>query len=326
MKPGIYITRRLTEPVMNEISKHFAMEFNPHDRALTRDELMDIVPHYDVLLCMLSDKIDREVIDAAKKLKGVVNYAVGYNNIDIDYATEKGIPVTNTPDVLTNATADLAWALLFACARRVVESDRFTREGKFKGWAPTQYLGAEVTGKTLGIVGTGRIGTAMARRCKGFDMELLYCSNGPNLELEMKLNAKFCPLDLLLEYSDFVSLHVPLLAQTQHMIGADELKMMKKHAILINTSRGPVVDEKALYDALRQGIIGGAGLDVYEDEPNLYSGLEKLDNVVLLPHIGSATVETRTNMGLMCAENARAIVEGRIPPQAVNPEYVENAS
>ncbi len=326
MKPGIFITRRLPEPVMDEISNHFTMNVNSHDRALTREELLEGAQSCDVLLCMLSDRIDREVIDTAGSLKGIVNYAVGYNNIDIQYATERGIPVTNTPDVLTSATADLAWALLFASARRVVESDRFTREGKFKGWSPTQYLGADITGKTLGIVGTGRIGTAVAKRCKGFDMELLYCSNSPNLDLEMNQNAKFCPLDLLLEYSDFVSIHVPLMPETRHMIGADELKMMKKNAILINTSRGPVVDEEALYEALRQGIIGGAGLDVYEDEPKLYSGLEKLDNVVLLPHIGSATVETRMNMGLMCAENATAIVEGRIPPQAVNPEYAKNAS
>ncbi len=326
MKPGILITRRLPEPVMEKLSEKFDVSVNPYDRTMTHQELLEGIRSCEVLLSMLSDKIDREVIDAGAKLKGIVNYAVGYNNIDIPYATQKGIPVTNTPDVLTAATADLAWALLFSTARRVVEADRDTREGKFKGWEPTSYLGADITGKTLGVVGTGRIGTAMARRSKGFEMKLLYCSNSPNMELEMNLNAKFCSLDLLLKYSDFVSIHVPLIPQTHHMIGEEELNLMKPNAILINTSRGPVVDEKALYNALKSGKIASAGLDVYEQEPELYSGLEKLDNVVVLPHIGSATVDTRTNMGLMCAENARVIIEGSVPPQVVNPEYTENVS
>ncbi len=321
MKPVIFITRKLPEIAMERIAQRFEIIENPYDEAVPREELISGVKECDILLCMLSEKIDREVIDANPNLKGIVNYAVGFNNIDIAYATQKSIPVTNTPDVLTDATADVAWALLFACARRVVEADRFTREGKFHGWSPLLFLGADITGKTLGIVGTGRIGTAMAKRAVGFDMNIIYCSNSPNFLLERDYNAKFCPLDLLLEMSDFVSLHVPLTAQTNHLIGIKEFVKMKNSAILINTARGPVVDERALYHALEDGEIAAAGLDVYEDEPDIYPGLEKLDNVVLLPHVGSATIDTRNNMGLMCAENAIAIIEGFIPPQVVNPDY-----
>jgi len=271
----------------------------------------------------LTDTIDDEVLKAADRCKIFANYAVGYNNIDVESATRRKIIITNTPGVLTDATGDLAWALLFAVARRVVEADAFTRQGKFKGWAPQLFLGQDITGKTLGVIGAGRIGSNFAKKSKGFSMRILYYDVKRDLEFEQEAKAVFVDLDTLLKEADFVSIHVPLVPETRHLIGARELSLMKKNAILINTSRGPVVDEKALVNALKEGKIWGAGLDVYENEPDIEPELLNLANVVLLPHIASATYETRTKMALMAAENILAVFRGEIPPNIVNLEVLK---
>jgi len=316
----LFLTRKLPAMAMNRLEEHFRMRVNSHDRVLTNDEIVAGVRNADILLCLLTDTIDRQIIDAGEQLRGIVNYAVGYNNIDVDYATARGLPVTNTPGVLTQTTADMAWALMFAAARRIVEADRHTRAGLFAGWGPLHFLGVDVYGATLGVVGAGRIGEAVARRAAGFDMQVLYSDEQPRPALESDLNARRVPLDDLLRQSDFVSLHVPLLPQTRHLVGERELRLMKPTAVLVNTSRGPVVDEAALVEALRGGVIAAAGLDVYENEPALAQGLVELNNAVLAPHIASASHDTRTRMGLMAADNAIAIAHGKRPPQLVNPE------
>ena len=296
----------------------FEVRVNPHDRVLTKKEILEETKWCEILLCLLSDTIDKDIVTINPNLKGIVNYAVGYNNIDVETATNLKIPITNTPGVLTNATADLAWSLIFSVARRTPESDEFMRDGKFHGWAPMLLLGGDITGKTLGIVGAGRIGTAVAKRSVGFNMNVLYVDD--NRAIENEIQAEQTLLEDLLKRADFVSIHVPLLPETRHLISERELKLMKPTAYLINTSRGQVVDEKALVKALREGWIAGAGLDVYENEPQMMNGLNQCRNTVLLPHLGSATTETRTNMGFICAENAKAIFEGNKPPQIVNPE------
>ena len=270
---------------------------NTEDRVLSKGEIIERLKGMDGMVCLLTDAIDGEIMDAEPNLKVISNYAVGFNNIDVDAATERGIPVTNTPGVLTETTADFAWALLMAIARRVVEADKFTREGKFKGWRPQLLLGSDVYGKTIGIVGMGRIGQAMARRARGFDMNILYYDEyRPDPEVEKELGPTYVPFDELLQKADYVSIHVPLMESTHHLIGERELKLMKKTAYLINSARGPIVDEKALVKALQEKEIAGAGLDVFEDEPELAPGLAELDNVVLAPHIASATIETRSKM------------------------------
>lgn len=321
----VYITRRIPEPGIEMIRKEHEVEVNPYDRVLTREELLQAVKGKDGILCLLTDKIDAEVFDAAgPQLKVVSNYAVGYDNIDVNEATKRGIVVTNTPGVLTETTADLAWALILSTARRIVEADKFTRAGKYEGWAPMLFLGQDVYGKVLGIVGMGRIGQAVARRAKGFNMKVLYndIRRIPE-EVEKELNATFVSLDELLEQSDFVSLHTFLSPETYHLINEERLKKMKKTAYLINTSRGPVVDETALVRALKEGWIAGAGLDVYEFEPKLVPGLAECENAVLLPHIASASVETRTKMATMAAENLLAVLAGKMPPNPVNPEVLK---
>ena len=299
------------------------LDINPEDRVLTRDELLAMVGGRDGVLCLLTDPIDAEVFDAAgPRCKVFANYAVGYNNIDVAAATERGIAITNTPGVLTDATADHAWALLFSAARRIVEADRFTREGRFKGWGPMMFLGGDITGKTLGVVGAGRIGTAMALRSSGFRMRVLYTDTVPNAVIEEELGARRVDLATLLRESDYVSVHVPMTLETTHLIGSEELAMMKPSAYLINTSRGPVIDEAALVEALRAKGIAGAGLDVFEREPELVPGLAELDNVVIPPHIASATIETRGRMAAMAAGNLIARLEGDEPPNCVNPEVL----
>ncbi|HHV80820.1 MAG: D-glycerate dehydrogenase [Dictyoglomi bacterium] len=307
------------------IRKEHDVEVNPYDRVLTREELLQAVKGRDGILCLLTDKIDAEVFDAAgPQLKVVSNYAVGYDNIDVDEATKRGIVVTNTPGVLTETTADLAWALIMSVARRIVEADKFTRAGKYDGWAPMLFLGQDIYGKTLGIIGMGRIGQAVARRAKGFNMKVLYndIRRIPE-ELEKELNATFASMDEVIENSDFISLHTYLSPETYHLINEEKLKRMKKTAYLINTSRGPVIDEAALVKALKEGWIAGAGLDVYEFEPKLVPGLAECENAVLLPHIASASVETRTKMATMAAENLLAVLAGRMPPNPVNPEVMK---
>ncbi|HEX29262.1 TPA: D-glycerate dehydrogenase [Candidatus Poribacteria bacterium] len=323
MRRKVYVTRRLPQPAIDMLEERFDVEIYPEDRAIPREVLMEKVKGIDALLPLLTDKVDAEVMDAAgENLKIIANYAVGYDNIDVDAATKRKIAVTNTPGVLTETTADMAWALMFAVARRVVEADKFTRAGKFKGWGPMMFLGGDVYGKTLGVVGVGRIGSAVAKRAKGFNMRVLYTDVVRNEEIEKEVGAKKVELDELLRESDFVTLHVPLMPSTRHLIGERELKLMKKTAYLINTSRGPVVDERALVEALRKGEIAGAGLDVYENEPELSPGLAELDNVVLTPHIASASVETRTRMATLAAENIIAFFEGKRPPTIVNPEVL----
>jgi glyoxylate reductase len=277
----------------------------------------------DALLCLLTDTIDRELIERSRRLKIVANYAVGYNNIDVAACSEKGIAVTNTPGVLTETTADMAMTLMLTIAKRVVEADAFVRDGKFKGWEPMLLLGADITGKTIGIIGAGRIGQAVARRAAGFDMRILYTDPNRIERIETKYHAKKVTLEHLLEQADYVSLHVPLDASTHHLINADRLTLMKKGAFLINTSRGPVVDEKALTEVLKTRRIGGAALDVFENEPEITPGLTELPNVVLLPHLASATVETRDKMARMAAENIVAMAREKRPPNLVNPEIFE---
>jgi glyoxylate reductase len=316
----IFVTRKIPEQGLNLLSKEFDVEINPEDRVLTKKEIIQGLKGKDGLLCLLTDQIDREVIESEPKLKMIASYAVGYNNIDIQAATQKGIPVSNTPDVLTETTAEMAWALLFSVARRIVEGDRFTRKGNFKGWAPLLMLGQDVNNKTLGIIGTGRIGAAFALKSKGFNMQVLYVDDRKNELLEKALHAQKVMLPELLKKADFISIHVPLVESTHHLIGEKELQMMKKNAILINTSRGPVVDEQALANALYKGLIFGAGLDVYEHEPEIYKDLLNLENVVLQPHSASATYETRTKMAIMAAENLIAGLKGKFPPNCVNKE------
>jgi lactate dehydrogenase-like 2-hydroxyacid dehydrogenase len=316
---SVYVTRRIPEPGLDLLRGHCErVDVNPDDRALRPDELRAAVRGRDGVLCLLTDAVDDAVLAAAgPPCRVFANYAVGFNNIDIRAAKARGIRVTNTPGVLTDATADMAWALLFAAARRTAESDRFMRTGRWGGWGPMQFLGQDITGRTLGIVGAGRIGANVALKSSGFRMRVLYADTAANRELEDKLGARKVALDELLRDSDFISLHVPLLAETRHLIGSRELALMKATAILINTSRGPVVDEQALVRALRERRIAGAGLDVYEDEPRTATGLLDLDNVVACPHTASATIETRTKMALMAAQNLIEVLSGREPPNAV---------
>jgi glyoxylate reductase len=316
-QPTLYITRRLPQPVLDAIPRNYHVLLAPADRSPTADELRRGFNQADAVICTLTDRIDASLLSHATKLKIVANYAVGYNNIDLSAAAQHGIVVTNTPDVLTDATADLTWALLMAVARRVAEGDAWIRTGAWTGWTPTQMLGADITGKSLGIIGMGRIGQAVAQRATGFRMPVLYASRHA-VSSPPGLSWTRLPLDAVLRNSDYLSLHVPLTDTTRHLIGEPELARMKPTAFLINTSRGPVVDESALLSALEGRTIAGAGLDVYEHEPAVSPALCSLPNVVLLPHLGSATLETRVRMGLICLDNVTAAMEGRSVPNRVN--------
>ena len=326
MVQKILVTGNLPAEVMDPLRKKYEVEAHAEDRPMERQQLLSRIGDRDGLLCMITDAVDEELLGRAPRLKMIANMGVGYNHIDIAAATRRGIPVSNTPGVLTDATADLAFTLILAVARRVVEGDRRVREGKFKLWAPFLFLGREVSGKTLGIVGFGRIGRAVARRARGFDMPVLYHSRSRLTPAEERESpAEYADLNALLAQADFVSLHVPLSKETRHLIGATELSRMKPTACLINTARGPVVDEVALLAALQRGMIAGAGLDVYENEPALTPGLADLPNVVLLPHVGSATLETRTAMAAMAARNLIDGLGGQRPPNLVNPEVLPPA-
>lgn len=324
-KPKIFVTRKIPEEGLKMLYEYFDVQVSEYDGVIPKEMLLKKVKGIDGLLCLLTDTIDGEVMESAgSQLKIIANYAVGYNNIDIDEATKRGIMVTNTPGVLTETTADLAWALMMAIARRIVEGDRFVRTGQFRGWEPMLLLGTDLYGATLGIIGFGRIGQAMARRALGFDMKVLYYSRSKaDDQIERQLRATYADLETLLRNSDFVSLHVPLTKQTRHLIGEDQLKLMKKESYLINTSRGPVVDEKALVRALKEKWIRGAGLDVFENEPEIEPELLKLDNVVLAPHLGSASFTTRTKMAKMAAENIIKALRGEIPPNIVNTQVLK---
>ena len=322
MKPTLFLTRQLPPLAMEKLASYFDVESNPDDRVLTKEEVIQGVKGKDALLCLLTDAIDDEIMQANPNLKVISNYAVGFNNIDVKAATKHQIPVCITPGVLTETTADLAWALITAVSRRVVEADRYLREGTWGGWGPMQFLGDDVHGKTIGIVGMGRIGSAIARRAVGFGMKVVYTARSSKPEMEASTGAQQVDLESLLKTSDYVSVSVPFMPETRHLIGANQLKLMKKTAYLINTARGPIVDEDALVLALKSGQIAGAGLDVFEEEPKVHPGLIDLPNTVLLPHIASATIETRTKMGLLAAENAIAIMEGSAPHAIVNPEVI----
>lgn len=307
------------------LEDRYEIEVNPHDRVATKEEIMSGVENKDALLCLLTDTIDRDIIDAGKNIKVISNYAVGYNNIDVAYATSKGIIVTNTPGVLSETTADLAFALLLAAARRISEGDKFMREDKFRGWAPELMLGTDVHGKTLGIIGLGRIGQLVAKRALGFDMKIIYYNTKRKLEVEQKLDVKYKNLDELLRSSDFVSVHVPLTSETKGLLGKKELALMKPSAYLINTSRGEVIDEPALIEALKNKRLRGAGLDVFWGEPtNINPELYELENVVLAPHIGSASLETRSKMAEIAASAVIDALEGNAPKHVVKPEVLRS--
>lgn len=317
----VLITQQIPEAgIQMIVDQGWEVTLGEQGRVMQREALLEKARGKDGILCLLHDRVDRELIDCAEGVRVFSNFAVGFNNIDLDACREKGIRVTNTPGVLTDATADLAWSLLLGAARRVSEADAFVRSGRFTGWGPTMLLGADVTGRTLGIIGAGRIGRAVAERASGFRMRLLVHGrpgSSPNPDWTEKLGAEWVDLPALLEGSDFVSIHCPYTPATHHLLGEKEFRRMKPGAILINTARGPVVDEKALVAALKEGVIGAAGLDVYEEEPRLAPGLADLPNTVLLPHLGSATVGTREAMARLAAENLIAVLKGQEPPCAV---------
>jgi len=317
----VFVTRYIPENWLLPLKGVVEYKVSEENLPLSRSELMKELKWAVGAITMLSDKIDKEVMDNTPNLKIIANYAVGYDNIDIDYATKKGILITNTPDVLTNATAELALSLMFSVGRRIVESDRFTRGGRFEGWYPTLFLGKEFKGKTVGIIGAGRIGLAFAQKCSALGMNIAYYSRQIKQDMEM-LNADFLSLDEVLKKSDIVSIHLPLTEETHHLLNGEKLSLMKEDAILINTGRGPIVDERALTDILKENKIYGAGLDVYEYEPGITRELLSLRNVVLAPHIGSATYETRKNMAMLAAENIANFFRGKKPPTPVNPEVL----
>jgi glyoxylate reductase len=324
-KPKVYVTRELPERGLKTIKERFDAEVWPEYAPPPKKTIVEKAKDVDALATLLSDKIDAEVFDAAPKLKMIAQLAVGFDNVDVQEATKRGIYVSNTPEVLTDTTADFAWTLLMALARRVVEADKYLRMGKWKvGWHPAMLQGRDVYGATMGIVGAGRIGYAVAKRATGFSMKILFYDVIPRPEMEKDFGAKKVDLDELLKQSDFVSVHVPLMKETHHLINAEKLRLMKKTAYLINNSRGPVVDEKALYEALNEGRIAGAGLDVFEQEPtSLANPLLKLDNVVVAPHISSASYETRSKMAEMVADNLIAFFEGKKPPNLINPDVLK---
>jgi glyoxylate reductase len=321
-KPKVYVTRELPRKALEIMKKYFDVKIWPEYAPPPKQIILENAKHVDALATLLTDEIDAEVLDASAELKIVAQMAVEFGNIDVNEATRRGIYVTNTPGVLTETTADFAWALLMAVAWRIVEADKYVRTGQWKGgWHPSR----DVYGATLGIVGAGRIGTAVARRAKGFNMKILYYDVVPMPpEIEKELGAKRVDLETLLKESDFVSIHVPLTKETHHMISEEKLKLMKKTAYIINNARGPVIDEKALCKALKEEWIAGAALDVFEHEPTpVDNPLLRLENVVVSPHISSASHETRTKMAEMVAENLVAFFQGKVPPNLVNPDVIK---
>jgi glyoxylate reductase len=322
--PKVYVTRLIPKAGLELLRGCAQVKVWEDELPPPRDVLSEELKSVEGLLCLLTDEIDAELMDAAPRLRVISNYAIGYDNVDIEAATERGIMVCHTPGILTDTTADFAFTLLACVGRRVVEAARYTREGKWRTWGPMLCLGQDLHGATLGLVGLGRIGSAVAKRAAGFEMHILYhdIERLPALEKELRLS--YSDLDSLLAQSDFVSLHTPLTPETHHLIGAPQLKMMKKTAILVNTSRGAVVDQHALYEALVSGEIAGAGLDVTDPEPiEPDDPLLQLDNCVIVPHIASASVATRTLMSILAAENLVAGLQGRMPRNPVNPEVLD---
>ncbi|MBI2108634.1 MAG: D-glycerate dehydrogenase [Parcubacteria group bacterium] len=318
----VYVTRKIPDAGIEMLKKvGHAVDVSLKDGVLTKAELVAALSEkeYDAVLCLLTDKIDGEVFDAAPKAKIFANYAVGFDNIDIPEAKKRGIIISNTPEVLTNTVAEHTFALLLSIAHRIAEGDRFTRAGKYIGWAPLLLLGTDVSGKTLGLLGAGRIGSRVAYHAvKSFDMQVVYYDIKQNEYIEKETGAEYrASVEEVLKEADFVSIHVPLLPATRHLINKERLALMKPSAYLINSSRGPVVDEVALVEALKKGSIKGAALDVFENEPKTAPGLTELDNVVLTPHLASATEETRAKMAEVAAENIIAVLSGKEAPNAV---------
>lgn len=314
MKRKIFITQKLPGNIEKLFTKYgFIPETFKKDKTISKKELIKRAKDADALICLLSNTIDKEVIDNLSKCKIIANYAVGYNNIDVKYAKSKNIIVTNTPDVLTDATADIAVALILACARRLHEGNKMLREKKFKGWKPNLLLGYDLKDKILGIIGAGRIGTEVAIRMKAFKTKIIYYNRSRNIKIEKETGAKKVSLNYLLKNSDIISIHLPLTEETFHLIDRKKLSYLKKTAIIVNTSRGEIIEEKFLIELLKRERIFSAGFDVYENEPNINTELLKLDNVFLLPHIGSATIETRTKMAELAAKNVISVLTGKNP-------------
>jgi glyoxylate reductase len=320
MKPKVFVSRMIPQEGLDIVLAMCDAEVNADDKHLSQVELIDSVKGKEGILCLLTDDINDAILGASPHLRVVANVAVGYDNIDVPAASRRKIIVTNTPGVLDDTTADFTWCLLLASARRLAESERYARAGKYRGWGIMLLCGEDVFGKTIGICGLGRIGRGVAKRARGFEMRILYTDavRAPT-EVERELGAQFVDKERLFREADFVTLHIPLLSETHHYVSVKELKLMKKTAHLINASRGPVVDEVALVQALREHWIAGAGLDVYEHEPQMAAGLTELDNVTLAPHIASASVETRTKMAVMAATNLVEALQGHRPPNIVNP-------
>ncbi|HEX9673744.1 MAG TPA: D-glycerate dehydrogenase [Burkholderiales bacterium] len=321
MKPKVLVTREVFDETLDYVGQHCEVESNQEDAPFDPEALARRLEAKDGVMCALTDRIDDKLLTRCPKLRIVANIAVGYNNIDLPACTARGVMATNTPGVLDDSTADLAWALILGAARRLTELERRVRAGEWTGWRLKQWLGVDVHHATLGIFGMGRIGQAIARRAAGFEMKVLYHNRtrvAP--DLEKSLNATYVTKDELLKQSDFVVLQVPYSPETHHMIGGRELKLMKPTAILINSTRGGVVDDAALIAALREGVIRTAGLDVFENEPRLNPGFMQLDNVVLMPHIGSSTEATRRAMAMTAARNLVAALTGGRPPNLLNPE------
>ncbi|MCK9358127.1 MAG: D-glycerate dehydrogenase [Dehalococcoidia bacterium] len=323
--PHVLVTYRRVPGagLLERLRERFLVTVNPAEGQMPREGLFRAVADADAMVSMLTDRVDAELLDAAPRLKVVANYAVGFNNVDVQAATERGIMVTNTPDVVTDATADLAWAILMGIARNVCVVDRFTRSGRWTEWRPEAFIAADITGATLGIVGMGRIGQAVAKRAAGFDMRILYYDvRQATPEIEQRWGAHFISLDTLLRESDFVTVHVPLFEATRHLIDARALSLMKPTAYLVNAARGPIVDEQALVRALQAGTIAGAALDVYENEPRLADGLAQLDNAILIPHLGANSRRTRDRMAAMTVDNIVAALSRETPPNLVNSEVL----
>jgi glyoxylate/hydroxypyruvate/2-ketogluconate reductase len=324
--PRVLVTREVFDETLDYLRQHCEVQDNQGDKAFAPAALAAAVANCDGLMCCLTDRVDATLLAAAPGLKVVANIAVGYNNIDVPACTARGVMATNTPGVLDDSTADLAWTLMLGAARRITEVERRVRAGEWTGWQLKQWLGVDVHHATLGIIGMGRIGQAIARRAIGFDMKVIY-HNRKRItpELERKANAAYVSFDELLAQADFVVLQMPYSADTHHLIGKTQLAKMKRSAILINSTRGGVVDDAALIAALRDGTIRGAGLDVYENEPKLNPEFLKLDNVVLAPHVGSSTEATRKAMAMLAAQNLVAALQGDTPPNLLNPEACRSA-
>lgn len=322
----IFVSRKIPGESLNKLTQsEHEVQISEFDRPLTSEEFIERSRGSDAVLTLLTDKVDADVIDAiGLQLKLISNYAVGFDNIKVEDATQKGVVVTNTPSTeVDESVAEHAWTLMLALTRRVVEADESTRRGSYRGWEPGIFLGKNMVGKTLGIIGLGGIGSMVARRAKGWNMKVLYNKRSRDEEAEKELGVEFVELDRLLSESDFISLHVPLTDETRHMLNKESLSKVKKGAFIINTARGPIIDEGDLVDALREGVIGGAGLDVYDNEPNINPELINMENVILTPHIASATWEARDKMGEQAVDAVFSVLDGKKPENIVNEDVWE---